>query len=261
MKQLLISLCLLMLPVTAVAGEIDEKCGHLAFYGAPVSKNITNSQQICRTNWAAHYVYSIKGTEYVIEHIELNDVNGASTRKDDFRADPAVPAKYRAELTDYAGAGYDRGHLSPAAANTQSDHVMSESFFLTNMVPQVPNLNRGVWLRLELRVRDLVRNHGKQLYVVNGAVYGDHALSIGNGVAVPTQMFKVIVDPVANKGIAFIFPNALETKISQSDLLKYATSIKEVERITGLNFHPNLPRSLQHLENEFNISDWPVFSQ
>lgn len=260
MRNLILSWCLILWPVAAWAGEIDEKCSHHAFYGAPTSKN-SNSQQICRTNWAAHYVYSIKGTEYVVEHIQTADVTGSSERKDDFRADPAVPAAHRAELTDYAGAGYDRGHLSPAAANTANDKIMSESFYLTNMVPQVPNLNRGVWLRLELRVRDWVRVHDKELYVVNGAVYGNGHTVIGNGMAVPTHMFKVIVDPKTAKGIAFVFPNVMGNKISQKSLSEYAVSIAEVERLTGLNFHPKLPANLQRIEQEFDLAVWPGLTQ
>lgn len=261
MKNLILSLCLILWPMAAWAGEIDEKCSHHVFYGAPISKNSKNSQQICRTNWAAHYIYSIKGTEYVVEHIQLSDVTGSSERKDDFRADPAVPSAHRVELSDYAGAGYDRGHLSPAAANTANDRIMSESFYLTNMVPQVPNLNRGVWLRLELRVRDLVRVHGKELYVVNGAIYSSGHAVIGSGVAVPTHMFKVIVDPKGAKGIAFVFPNVVGNKISQKALPEYATSIAEVERLTGLNFHPQLPANMQKVEKEYDLNAWPGLAQ
>jgi endonuclease G len=256
MKKILLLLCLLIsAPLTA--GEIDSKCSHLALYGAPVSKNTANSQQICHTNWAAQYRTDIKGTEYVVEHVNADDVTGAAQRKDDFRSDPAVPAQHRVELADYAVAGYDRGHLSPAAANTQSSAVMSESFYLTNMVPQVPNLNRGVWLRLELRVRDLVRLHKKELYVVTGAIYASGYEKIGRGVAVPTHMFKVIVDAKAGKGIAFLFPNKLGTKISQSTLMQYATTITEVEKVSGINFHPLLPPTLAGIENKFDPAAWP----
>lgn len=257
MRNLLLALCLLFLPSAALAGEIDNKCSQHVLHGAPVSKHTANTQQICRTNWAAHYRYDIKGTEYVVEHIQADDVNGPAHRKDDFRPDPAVPAQYRAELVDYAAAGYDRGHLSPAAANTQSMQVMSESFYLTNMVPQVPNLNRGVWLRLELRLRNIVRNHNRELYVITGAVYSADHKKIGNGVAVPTHMFKVIVDAGAGQGIAFLFPNRQDNKISQSDLLKYATSIRAVEAATGLNFHPHLPAKLDSIETKFDPSAWP----
>jgi endonuclease G len=256
MKNLVLFLCLLVASTAATAGEIDSKCPQHVLHGAPESKHTANTQQICRANWAAHYRYDIKGTEYVVEHIQADDVNGPGKRKDDFRADPVVPAQHRAELGDYATAGYDRGHLSPAAANTQSMRVMSESFYLTNMVPQVPNLNRGVWLRLELRVRDLVRLHNKELYVVTGAIYAPGYEKIGSGVAVPTHMFKVIVDAKAGKGIAFLFPNKMGNKISQADLMKYATTIREVEKASGLNFHPRLPNP-DNIETKFDPAAWP----
>lgn len=260
MKKILLILCLLI-SQSVTAGEIDNKCAQLVLHGAPESKHTANTQQICRVNWAAHYRYDIKATEYVAEYIDANDVTGSSERKDDFRADPAVPAQHRAELADYAAAGYDRGHLSPAAANTQSASVMSESFYLTNMVPQAPNLNRGVWLRLELRIRDMVRLHGKQLYVVSGAIYGPGFKKIGRGVAVPTHMFKVIVDHKSGKGIAFLFPNNLENKISQKTLMQYATSIKKIEQVSGINFHPRLPANMADIETKFDPNQWPELTR
>lgn len=241
----------------AHADQIDTQCPEFVFHGAPVSSYTDKTQQLCKTNWAVHYLLPLKASEFVVEKINLEDVTGSATRRDDFRADPQVAAEYRAELSDYVGAGYDRGHLSPAAANTRTVEIMSESFLLTNMVPQVPNLNRGIWLRLELRVRNWVRDHNKDIYVVNGAVYGDGFLSVGNGVAVPTHMFKVIVDAAENKGIAFYFPNDLELRIPQRELPNYAMSIRDVEALAGIDFHPFLPADLEHIETDFDITLWP----
>ena len=256
MKHLLF-LSLLLTSFSAFSDTIDQQCPEFTFHGAPVSAYTESTQQLCKTNWAVHYLLPLKASEFVVEKINLEDVNGPASRRDDFRADPKLAPEHRAELTDYAGTGYDRGHLSPAAANTRTTEIMSESFLLTNMVPQVPNLNRGIWLRLELRVRNWVRDHNKDIYVVNGAVYGDGYLTVGNGVAVPTHMFKVIVDAAENKGIAFYFPNDLGLRISQRDLPQYALSIREVEALTGIDFHPLLPGDLEHIETDFDITLWP----
>ena len=242
---------------TAQASTIDQQCPEFVFHGAPVSGHSAPAQQLCKTNWGVHYLLPLKASEFVVEKINLEDVTGPAARRDDFRPDPELAPEHRAELSDYTGTGYDRGHLSPAAANTRTVEIMSESFLLTNMVPQVPNLNRGIWLRLELRVRNWVRDHNKEIYVVSGAVYGDGHLSVGNGVAVPTHMFKVIVDAADNKGIAFWFPNDLDTRIPQRDLPQYALSIREVEQRTGIDFHPLLPGDLDHIETEFDLELWP----
>jgi endonuclease G len=255
-KTILTSLFIAVFFSTAHAGQIDEQCPEFVFHGTPVS-SYDETQQLCKTNWAVHYLLPIKASEFVVEKIDQEDVTGSAVRRNDFRADTQVSAEYRAELSDYVGEGYDRGHLSPAAANTNSVEIMSESFLLTNMVPQVPNLNRGIWLRLELRVRNWVRDHNKDIYAVSGAVYNEGFLSIGNGVAVPTHMFKVVVDSANNKGIAFYFPNDLGLKIPQRDLPQYAMSIRDVEKLTGINFHPLLPANLEHIETDFNIELWP----
>ena len=127
------------------ANEIDDKCPQHVLLGAPVSKIKKDTQYLCKINYAIHYRYDTKTAEYVVEHVTIEGTTGAVKRKDDFRPDPAIPQQHQSTLKDYAGNPYDRGHLAPAGNNTQNEEVMSESFFLSNMVPQVPNHNRGIW--------------------------------------------------------------------------------------------------------------------
>ena len=168
-----------------------------------------------------------------MEHVSVEDVNGPAKRRDDFREDPAVRPECRSTLADYAGSGYDRGHLVPAANNTQSADIMSESFFLSNMVPQVANHNRGIWRILELQVRDSVRTTGQDLYVISGAVYAPGHATIGNGVAVPTQLFKIIINKRTGTVTAFLMPNAA---IPVADLPQYKTTLQAVEQASGMRF-------------------------
>ena len=93
-------------------------------------------------------------------------------RTDDFRPDPDLAPGERAELVDYRSSGYDRGHLAPAADFKRSREAMSSTFLLSNMAPQRPNLNRGIWARLEDQVRQLVQSHGR-VWVFTGALYLD----------------------------------------------------------------------------------------
>jgi len=255
MKKLFLTL--LLLPLTLLANPVNDRCPEFVAHGAPVtSLNETNTQYLCRTNYAVHYRNDTKTAEWVAERITVEDVNGNARRRDNFRADPEVPDEHRATLQDYAGAGYDRGHLSPAAANTQNDEIMSESFLLTNMAPQNASKNRGVWRILELRIRDWVRQ-GKDIWVVTGTVYDDGHLTIGNGVGVTTHMWKVIYDAKEQKTIAFFFPNVKDQRISQNELPNFAISVAELEKRTGINFHPNLPRQLTGIESEVELKRWP----
>ena len=144
----------LVISFAAWANEIDDRCPQHVLLGAPVSKIKKDTQYLCKINYAIHYRYDTKTAEYVVEHVTIEGTTGSVKRKDDFRPDPAIPQQHQSTLKDYAGNPYDRGHLAPAGNNTQNEEVMSESFFLSNMVPQVPNHNRGIWKQLETFVRD-----------------------------------------------------------------------------------------------------------
>jgi endonuclease G, mitochondrial len=250
-------LLILVLSITGVwANPIDDKCPQHVLLGAPVSKIKQNNQYLCKINYAIHYRYDTKTAEYVVEHVTIEGTTGSSKRKDDFRPDPAIPAQHNASLKDYAGNPYDRGHLAPAGNNTQNDQVMSESFFLSNMVPQVPNHNRGIWKQLETFVRDWVVDHGMDLYVISGTAYNKEFKTIGEGrVGVPDQLWKVIIDRKEGKAIAFVFPN---TALPVEDLPKYATTVAEVEKLTGINFMPKLSKEKSKIEKTApDLNKWP----
>lgn len=101
-----------------------------------------------------------------------------------------LPANERAELKDYAKSGYDRGHMSPSA-DMPSESAQAESFSLANMVPQDHNHNTGIWSSIESATRYLAKKEGS-LYVITGPIYKGTLKSIGNGVLVPTYIYKVI---------------------------------------------------------------------
>ena len=247
-------LLLLLIPFAALANPIDDQCPQHVLRGAPVSPITANTQYLCKQNYAIHYRYDTKTAEYVVQHVTLQSITGPAKRKDDFRADQAIPPEHRSLLSDYAGFPFDRGHLSPGADNTINDEIMSESFFLSNMVPQVPNHNRGIWKQLETYVRNWVQE-GKDIYVASGTIYEPGYETIGaNSVGIPTHMWKVIVDRKSSKSVAFLLPNA---PLPVADLPKYATSIDAVEKATGINFMPKLTKAQESkLEKAVNLSDW-----
>ena len=252
MKKFL--LALLFFPTLAFANPIDDKCPQHVKWGAPqFSVKVENVVYLCRTGYAVVYSNEYKNPLYVAEHVS-KDRLGEEPRTDDFRADPDIKPENQATLQDYTGAGYDRGHMSPAANNGKNKQAMSESFLLSNMVPQNPGNNRGIWKQLEVFVRDWVTK-GQDLYVIQGAIYDPGHKTIGNKVAVPTRLFKVIVDPVNNKMIAFIFPNE---KLEVKDMPKYVVSVEKVEQETHIDFSPMIPGNLKILEhNAPDKNQWP----
>ena len=70
-----------------------------------------------------------------------------------------IPQHLRAILADYRGKGFDRGHMAPAADHRSSPEAMADTFFMTNMCPQCPELNRGYWAKFDKYVRDLTKDH------------------------------------------------------------------------------------------------------
>lgn len=175
-------------------------------------------------------------------------------RADDFRPDPSVRTG-SATTADYQGSGYDCGHLAPAADMAWSVATMSESFFYSNMSPQLPGFNRGVWKRLEELFRDWAGLYDS-LLVVTGPVLSPDLPSIGpNRVSVPERYYKVVVDTARThrQGIGFLLPNAS----SQLPLTAFVVTIDSVERLTGLDFFHSFPDFLEKsLEHELCMSCW-----
>lgn len=175
-------------------------------------------------------------------------------RTDKFLPDPKVTTG-TATNKDYEKSGYDRGHLAPAADMSWSETAMAESFYFSNMSPQLPGFNRGVWKRMEELVRAWAAENEK-IYVVTGPVLTEGLNTIGkNEVSVPNHFYKVILDYSSPeiKGIGFIFPHAS----SSEALHHFAVSIDSVEALTGIDFFPSLPDVHEYLiEKTLCIPCW-----
>lgn len=153
-------------------------------------------------------------------------------RKNNFRPDPFV-CTVSAGAPDYAKSGFDRGHLAPANDMTWSQAAMSESFFYSNMSPQVPAFNRGIWKKLEALVHGWASEYGSIL-VVTGPVFTPYYDCVGQ-VAVPQAYYKVIMKTAPPyECIGFIIPNAG----ASLPLDRFALSVHEVEQRTGIDFFP-----------------------
>lgn len=172
-------------------------------------------------------------------------------RKDDFRADLDIPTG-SASLADYRRSGHDRGHLAPAADMAWSVKAMSESFYMSNMTPQKPSFNRGIWSKLESLVRHNA-NVEDEVYVVTGGIFTDEDITIGtNKVTVPHSYYKVIYDTTPpRKMIGFILPN----KGSKEPLKSFAVTVDVVEQRTELDFFSLVPDG-EVLESTLTVDAW-----
>ena len=240
---------LILVPFMANANPIDDNCPQHTTLGAPISSLTENTQYVCHSNYAIHYRYDTKTAEYALEYLNQTDITGPAKRKDDFRPDPLIPDDKEAQLSDYKGNPYDRGHLVPAADNRTDQEQMSESFYLSNMIPQTQNNNRGIWRILELGVRNTALTN--DIYVVSGTIYDEGYIVIGDGLGVPTRIWKVIYNSTNNEAIAFLFPN---DAIPVKDLPKYVVTVDTIEAETGINLFPQLE---ELVESKINTSVWP----
>jgi endonuclease G, mitochondrial len=191
---------------------------------------------------------------WVCEGIAPQQLSGSLTRADAFKADSLLPVGERSELADYKGSGYDRGHMAPAADQTKDARLKRETFFLSNMSPQVPQLNQQLWKALESKVRDwlLARGGG---YAITGSLFYDPAeeqprtadglipfAEIGKGkVAVPTHFYKIVVakDQAGRwQAIAFVMENKNYPR--PFDFQSFEQPIDWIEERAGIDFMPDL---------------------
>jgi endonuclease G len=191
---------------------------------------------------------------WVCERVAREDLGRVAKRRDRFSPDPQLQAHPRAELLDYVGSGYDRGHLAPAANRSADQRLMDETFFLSNMAPQLHAVNAGPWGRVEAWVRKRA-SAGDVLQVVSGALFWDEAEDdaatadglvpvqvIGaGGVSVPTHFFKIVVGRDrrgALRAVAFVVANVAPE--GAQALAAYVQSIDWIEVRAGLDVLPEL---------------------
>lgn len=175
-------------------------------------------------------------------------------RKDNFRKDPRVRTG-SASLADYKGSGFDRGHLAPAADFSYDEFALSQSFYMSNMSPQAPSFNRGIWKKLEDQTRKWSDNN-TEIYVVTGPILNKEFKTIGsNEVSIPEYYYKIILDITKPeiKAIAFLMKN----EKSSEALTSFAVSIDRIEELSGLDFFPTMPDDLENnLERSVETSAW-----
>lgn len=137
------------------------------------------------------------------------------TRTNRFFADARLPTAERAQLEDYRGSGFDRGHMAPAA-DMPTARAMAQSFSLANMVPQAPTNNRRIWAKIERDTRAYVKRTGSTVYVFTGPAWEGRTETIGQDrVAVPTHLFKLVYDATRNRAWAHWIDNKNDARVGK----------------------------------------------
>lgn len=223
-------------------------------YGMPAADQI-----LFNRHYVVGYSYYFRQAKWALEIIDPNKEDVTTVdRMDNFRSDYRIPKMFRADKQDYRGSDHDRGHLVASADLRDTEIQNSETFLLSNMSPQKPQFNRGIWKNLECEVRRLdAQSDVLETYVISGPIFNfDKAIStIGandnNNVTlpVPHEYFKSILVETSSGRLqmwSFIFPN--ESTDDSIDDFQVKTSI--VEKKAGILLWERLVGS--EIENEKN---------
>ncbi len=214
---------------------------------------LTEEEIVHHTAYTLSYNKVYKQANWVAYILTANETKSLVKRSNKFTTDPQI--KNTASDIDYKKSGYDRGHLAPAGDMEWTDIAMKESFYYSNMSPQVPAFNRGIWEELEEQVRVWAVEYDS-VYVVTGPVLSNGLKTIGpNKVVVPNYFYKALLIYSNNNfnAIGVIIPN----KGSKENIQSFIVSIDSVEAVTHLDFFSALPNDIENkIEATINLSSW-----
>lgn len=213
-------------------------------YGCPAADQI-----VLNRFFTVGYSYYFRQAKWALEIVDPDKKDLDSVeRMNNFRPDFRVPKRFRADLSDYTGSGYDRGHL--VASADQRDELIqnSETFLLSNMSPQHPKLNRKKWKELESAVRALdAQPDVLETYVISGPIF-DYMASIHmigekdkNGIAIPipSHFYKCVLTE-DKKGNLKMWAFEMQNKSLTQDLVQCRKSTSYIEQRAGIDLWSNL---------------------
>lgn len=227
-------------------------------YEIPTISDSRSQQIIEHVGYTVSYNHNWHLPNWVAYELTPSEVCGEYSRTDKFLPDPFVEGD-PVVTQDYSGSGYDRGHMAPAADMKWSEQAMKESFYMTNMCPQNHNNNAGDWKDLEELVRDIARKYGNT-YICVGPIVSDASVTIGKTrkIVVPQAFYKVLLRQKSDgtwTSIGFVMPN----EAGNRPMMSYMVSVNDVESMTGIDFFPNLPDTVEEtIESNFEVSDWTI---
>jgi endonuclease G, mitochondrial len=230
---------------------------HLSL-GVPVDGDSSDDYLIIREQYVISYNKSRNVANWV--SWELNrDWYGDAKRYNKFMADSDLPdGLYLVKTADYAHSGYDRGHMVRSEERTRTEEDNKVTFYMTNILPQKPDLNQGVWLRFENYLEKLCKNDDKELFLIAGGIFHSDT-RINDLVAIPDSCFKIVVILDRGEGlkditekttvIAIVMPNI--DGVREDDWPDYKTTVRRIEYSTGYDFLNLVPKRIQDvIENK-----------
>jgi endonuclease G len=190
----------------------------------------------------------------VAYELKKSYVRSSDFRRPYFIEDPKVKTG-SADWRNYKKSGYDKGHLCPAGDMAFAIDAYNDTFFTSNISPQVHDFNGGVWNRLEQKVRYWAIKY-EGVYVITGGVLQPSLKTIGKEkVSIPDYFYKILLDNSNGeyRMIAFLVPS----KKSNKPIYDFVVSVDSIEKMTGIDFFPKLnDKTENRLEKSSNYKSW-----
>ena len=245
MKKLLF--ITLLLSITLLSGFAPSEFNYLP-------ANVTDHQIVSYTQFTLSYNEQHEQADWVAYELTSEEVAMKQKRCNCFKTDASIITK-SASKSDYSSTGFDLGHLSPAADNNMNEQANEESFLMSNISPQIPRFNRGIWKELESWVRDKATEHNS-VYVVTGPVFLNNLGVVGkNNVTIPGYYYKILLRQENSKMLSIAF--LMHQLSSSSDIKDYLVTINTIETLTGLDFFPELSKSTENrIESQAQPKKW-----
>ncbi len=195
---------------------------------------------------------------WVAYELTEEETHGEVDREDKMFSMDSNFSGRQARREDYSKSGWTKGHMAPAKDMAWSDDAMDETFFFMNVCPQDETLNAKDWNYLEKQVRKWAREYGK-VWVVSGPIIGSNKYgTIGeDNVVVPDAFFKAVMvsQGALYSAIAFVMGNDSQRYY----LANCAMTVNELEKLTGMDFYPALPDTIEELvEDAYDLSMWGI---
>jgi endonuclease G len=227
---------------------------HLEF-GTPVDASSANDLQLRKAEYATSHNCAEGVPNWVSWNLNRTHY-GPAERSPSFYSDAALPAGcYRVTSSDYTGSGYSRGHMTRSEERTTSDAANRATFLMTNVVPQLQDLNGGPWYKFERWLEDQAHVAGREVYVISGPRGNAGTLNGAGRVVVPTHTWKVAVLMPYGQGlanvasssslqvVAVMMPN--QAGIAAEGWERYKTTVDNIEYYTKYNLLDRLPDAVE----------------
>lgn len=209
-----------------------EACISELPYGIPVIQN-RRSIFVCRKAYFLQHDNTAKIPIWVAYVLTPQESVGCKKRTNAFRPDYSIAIGERAELSDYKNSGYDMGHIANNADMSWGYDIEIESFILSNMTPQLPGFNRGIWKSLEEQTRAWTYSRHHNILIYAGPIFKYNNRTIGvNKIVVPYGFYKILIDLTTREVLVFRFNHESSTQ----SLETFLTNINSLQAETGIFF-------------------------